>query len=92
MTTLARPVSDRQRRTLDLAKKLGNGRTTAFPPFAMRLSSDPEQSSPDKLSFESGPRKFFGATWRASAVRPIRDLAVYWPHERAEGPAAACAE
>jgi len=27
---------------------------------------------------------------RSSAVRPIRDLAAYWPHERAEGPATGC--
>jgi hypothetical protein len=75
-----------------LAKKLGNGRTTAFSHFAMWLASNPEQSSPDKRPFEKRPGKFFVATWRAIFRRAAdprlgRDLAAYWPHERAEGPA-----
>ena len=37
-----RRASNRQRRTLDAAEKLSNGRTTAVSPVAMWVASDPE--------------------------------------------------
>ncbi|ORA32798.1 hypothetical protein BST20_24335 [Mycobacterium branderi] len=49
-----------------------------FSRLAMWLARNPERSRPDNRSFDGG---------RSSAMRPIRDLAVYWPHEIAEGPA-----
>ena len=48
----------------------------------------------DGARFGKRLRKFFGADVgeRSSAVRPIGDLAVYWPHERAVGPVTGCVE
>jgi hypothetical protein len=56
----------------------------------MWLARNPEQSSPDKRSFEEAA----GEVIRRGVVGDLPPCGQYatWPHERAEGPATACAE